>query len=320
MLVTISYIDKSISHGTSNTMDYLSTLEAAKKWGISDRAVRRYCLEGKVEGAFLENNRWYIPRNASMPGRTHTKIKVTFPGTLLNALREEKSCSLKGGIYHKVQISLTYNSNHIEGSTLTEDETRFIYDDKLVVPESGAARLNDVLETVNHFECVDFVIDHANDQLTEALIKDIHRLLKERTEDSKKSWFAVGDYKKFQNSIGDISVTTPPEKVAQEMKNLLSLYNAKPAHNFSDLLDFHVKFESIHPFQDGNGRVGRLILFKECLKNDIVPFIIEDDIKKFYYRGLREWKQDKAFLTDTCLVAQDRFKKYLDYFRIPYKD
>ena len=300
-------------------MDSLSTSETSKKWGISERTVRRYCLSGKVEGAFLKDNKWRIPSIAQNPAKTHGNKETNFPGTLLNALREEKSCNLKGGIYHKVQIALTYNSNHMEGSRLTEAETRFIYDDKLVIPESGTVRLNDILETVNHFECIDFVIDHADDPLTEAFIKKMHSLLKERTEDSKKPWFAVGDYKKFQNSIEDVVVTTPPKEVGKEMKNLLLRYNIESAHNLSDLLDFHVKFESIHPFQDGNGRVGRLILFKECLKNNIVPFIIEDDLKQFYYRGLREWNRERGFLTDTCLTAQDRFKQYLDYFEIPYE-
>ena len=239
------------------------------------------------------------------------------PFTLLDILQEEKKNKYSGGIYRKVQIELTYNSNHMEGSRLTHDQTRYIFETNTIGTENGALKVDDILETVNHFRCIDRIIGGANLQLTEELIKELHLTLKTGTADAGKDWFAVGEYKKIPNEVGG-EETALPEEVSDKMRKLLSEYNSKCAKTFDDILDFHVKFEKIHPFQDGNGRVGRLIMFKECLKNNIVPFIIEDDLKMFYYRGLKEWNREKGYLRDTCLAAQDKFKTYLDYFRIGY--
>lgn len=238
--------------------------------------------------------------------------------TLLNALREEKAGQIKGGIYHKVQVELTYNSNHIEGSRLTHDQTRYIYETNTIGMENGVLNVDDIVETANHFQCIDLIIDHAEQPLTEDFIKLLHRTLKTGTSDSRKDWFAVGEYKKLPNEVGGQS-TASPEEVAQKCKELLEQY-AKPGQKtLKDLVAFHHQFECIHPFQDGNGRVGRLLLFKECLRYDIVPFIIDEELKLFYYRGLHEWKTEPGYLMDTCLTAQDKFKAYLDYFRISYR-
>lgn len=236
---------------------------------------------------------------------------------LLDVLKAEKAAKLSGGIYHKIQIELTYNSNHIEGSRLTHEQTRYIFETNTISASDSAVRVDDIIETSNHFRCIDMIIDNAAYALSEAFIKQLHAVLKNGTSDSRLDWFAVGDYKKLPNEVGGIE-TTPPEDVSTEIKELLSDYNVKQEKTLEELLDFHYRFEKIHPFQDGNGRVGRLILFKECLRNDIVPFIIDDELKMFYYRGLKEWRYERGYLIDTCLTAQDKFKKYLDYFRIPY--
>jgi len=244
-------------------------------------------------------------------------MRYNNPKTLLEILQEEKSSGYSGGIYHKTQIELTYNSNHIEGSSLTHEQTRYIFETNTLGTETGSINVDDVIETANHFRLVSLIIDNAKSMLTEEFIKELHLMLKNGTSDSRKEWFAVGDYKKLPNEVGGRN-TVIPEEVSDKMKELLNKYNAKEKINFEDILDFHVKFEKIHPFQDGNGRVGRLIMFKECLKYNIVPFIIEDDLKMFYYRGLAEWETEKGYLRDTCLTAQDRYKAYLDYFRIGY--
>ena len=236
---------------------------------------------------------------------------------LLDILQEEKSSGYEGGIYHKTQIELTYNSNHIEGSSLTHEQTRYIFETNTIDVENGSLNVDDVIETANHFRIVSLIIDNAKSTLTQEFIKKLHLLLKNGTSDSRKDWFAVGGYKKFPNEVGGMN-TTLPEEVPEKMKELLNEYNVKEEKSLDDVLDFHVKFEKIHPFQDGNGRVGRLIMFKECLKYNIIPFIIEDDLKMFYYRGLAEWETEKGYLRDTCLTAQDRYKAYLDYFRIGY--
>ena len=236
---------------------------------------------------------------------------------LLDILQEEKSSGYAGGIYHKTQIELTYNSNHIEGSSLTYEQTRYIFETNTIGVEDGSLNVDDVIETANHFRLVSLIIDNAKSTLTQEFIKKLHLLLKNGTSDSRRDWFVVGDYKKLPNEVGGMN-TTLPEEVPEKMKELLNNYNSKQEIGLDDILDFHVKFEKIHPFQDGNGRVGRLIMFKECLKYNIVPFIIEDDLKMFYYRGLAEWEMEKGYLRDTCLTAQDRYKAYLDYFRIGY--
>ena len=296
-------------------MEYISVAEIAKKWNVSQRSVRNYCALGKIEGAFLTGKTWNIPIDAQKPDRINKKSNV--PITLLDTLKAEKSAKLSGGIYHKVQIELTYNSNHIEGSRLTHDQTRYIYETNTIAPDGGAINVDDIVETANHFRCIDLIIDNAKRPITETFIKELHKTLKSGTADSRREWFAVGDYKKLPNTVGDMT-TVSPEDVAKEMRSLLCAYNGKSDKTFDDLLDFHCRFESIHPFQDGNGRVGRLILFKECLRYNCVPFIIDEELKLFYYRGLQKWDDDRNFLRDTCLAAQDKFKSYLDYFRIEY--
>lgn len=294
-------------------MAYISVADAAKKWNLSERSVRNYCAIGKIPNAVLAGKTWQIPEDAEKPKRTNAKTE----NALLSVLREEKKQQRKGGIYHKIQVDLTYNSNHIEGSRLTHDQTRYIFETNTIGFESGAVNVDDVVETANHFRCIDMVIDNAMYPLSETLIKRLHLTLKNGTSDSRKDWFAVGEYKRVPNEVGGRD-TTAPEKVEAEISELLSAYNTVPKHTLEQIIAFHHDFEWIHPFQDGNGRIGRLILFKECLKNNIVPFIIEDDLKMFYYRGLHKWNHEHGYLVDTCLTAQDRFKAYLDYFRIPY--
>ena len=297
-------------------MQYLSVAEIAKKWDVSERSVRNYCAHGRVSGAVLIGKTWNIPENAQKPERSNKKKEKST--TLLDILQDEKENKYSGGIYHKTQIDLTYNSNHMEGSRLTHDQTRYIFETNTIGIENEVLNVDDVIETANHFRCIDMIINYAKSALTEKFIKELHLILKNGTSDSRKDWFAVGDYKKLPNEVGGME-TVLPEKVADSMKKLLSEYNKKEEKTLNDILDFHVKFERIHPFQDGNGRVGRLIMFKECLKYNIVPFIIEDNLKMFYYRGLKEWNNERGYLTDTCLTAQDRYKAYLDYFRIEQK-
>ena len=260
---------------------------------------------------------WNIPENAEKPERINKKSNE--PRNLLERLRAEKKSSLKGGIYHKIQIELTYNSNHIEGSKLTHDQTRYIFETNTIGVENDALNVDDIIETANHFKCIDMIIDNATYKLTEKFIKELHFTLKSGTSDSRKDWFNVGEYKKLPNEVGG-KETASPETVAQKVKELLKSYNQKNEHALEEIIDFHYQFEALHPFQDGNGRVGRLIMFKECLKNNIVPFIIDDSLKLFYYKGLSEWNNEKGYLTDTCLTAQDKFKQYLEYFKVAYDD
>ena len=296
-------------------MQYRSVNEIAKKWNVSERSVRNYCAQGRVDGVFLNGKTWNIPENAEKPERSNKKKEQ--PITLLDILQEQKVSKYSGGIYHKTQIDLTYNSNHIEGSRLTHDQTRYIFETNAIGVEKDVLNVDDVIETANHFRCIDMIIDNARAALTEKFIKELHLILKSGTSDSRKDLFAVGDYKKMPNEVGGM-YTALPEEVADKIKALLTEYNGKEEKTFENILDFHVKFERIHPFQVGNGRVGRLIMFKECLKYNIVPFIIEDNMKMFYYRGLKEWNNEKGYLIDTCLTAQDKYKAYLDYFRIAY--
>lgn len=296
-------------------MKFLSVSNIAKKWNVSERSVRNYCALGKVEGAFLTGKTWNIPEDAVKPERINKKSNT--PKTLLEILLAEKSAKMPGGLYHKVQIELTYNSNHIEGSRLTHDQTRYIFETNTIGIEGDAVRVDDIVETANHFKCIDLVLKNATKTLSEGFIKELHRVLKNGTSDSRLDWFAVGDYKRLPNEVGELP-TVKPENVASEIRALLSEYNLNKEKTFDEILDFHYRFECIHPFQDGNGRVGRLILFKECLRNNIVPFIIDESHKMFYYRGLREWNNERGFLRDTCLSAQDKFKAWLDYFRIKY--
>lgn len=292
--------------------NYLSVAQTAKKWGVSERSVRNYCAQGQIDGAFVIGKTWSIPETASKPARKNKERD-----TLLGRLRFEKDNNVSGGIYHKVQIDLTFNSNHIEGSTLTHDQTRYIYETNTVGIQSSAVNVDDIVETVNHFKCIDAVIDGASRTLSETFIKELHRILKSGTSDGRKGWFAVGDYKRLPNEVGG-NETVPPKDVSEHIKKLLADYNALSHVTLGDILEFHYRFERIHPFQDGNGRIGRLIMFKECLKNNIVPFIIDEGHKIYYYRGLNEWRSTRGYLKDTCLSAQDNFKLLLDYFKIDY--
>jgi Fic family protein len=236
---------------------------------------------------------------------------------LLNILREEKSAARKGGLYHQTQIKLAYNSNRIEGSRLSEEQTRYIFETNTILVENGeTANVNDIIETVNHFFCFDYLLDIADEPLTEKHIKQFHRLLKHNTADARKEWFRIGDYKSKPNSVGG-QTTTPPQKVSTEIKKLFKSYRQQERTTFEDLIDFHFHFERINPFQDGNGRVGRLILFKECLTHNIVPFIIEEDHKFFYYRGLKEYLAVPGYLLDTCRSAQDYYSILVQYFFPP---
>ena len=296
-------------------MEYISVIQFAEKYGLSERTVRNYCATGKIEGAFLTGKTWNISENVTLPERKNVRKEKISP--LLKALQEEKDMRLKGGIYHRTQIDLTFNSNHIEGSRLTHDQTRYIFETNTIGVTNEAVNVDDIVEAVNHFRCIDHIIGHAKEKLTENFIKQLHYMLKTGTSDSRKDWFAVGNYKRIPNEVGG-NDTCPPEQVHRQIKELLREYNGKKQKTLEDIIDFHVRFERIHPFQDGNGRVGRLILFKECLANNEVPFIITDELKMFYYRGLSQWGHINGYLTDTCLTTQDQYKALLDYFRIPY--
>lgn len=295
-------------------MQYISVAEFSEKYGVSERTVRNYCAAGKIAGAFLTGKTWNIPADAVVPKRKKKKAAVS---PLLAILREQKEMRLRGSIYHRTQVDLSYNSNHIEGSRLTHEQTRHIFETNTLGISEGGVNIDDIMETVNHFRCLDMVIDRAEEKLTERFIKELHAVLKEGTSDSRRDWFAVGAYKKLPNEVGGID-TTPPEEVAAEMRKLLKQYNAIEVKEIDDILEMHHRFERIHPFQDGNGRVGRLLMFKECLANGIVPFIITDELKMFYYRGLQQWPGIRGYLRDTCLTAQDSYKLLLKKFRIPY--
>ena len=293
-------------------MELISVSQFAQQHELPERTVRNWCATGKIAGAVLVGKTWNIPADAPLPRKGKQKASP-----LLKRLREEKEGKISGGIYHRTQIDFTYNSNHIEGSRLTHEQTRFIFETNTIGIRDENINVDDIIETTNHFRCIDLIIDRAEEKLSEPFIKEIHRILKTGTSDSSKSWFNVVDYKKLPNEVGG-NTTCPPEEVHTQMKALLSSYNAKEPMSLEDIIDLHQKFEAIHPFQDGNGRVGRLVMFKECLANGIVPFIITEDLKLFYYRGLREWGHVNGYLTDTCLTAQDNYKALLDYFKIQY--
>lgn len=291
-------------------MEYISVSQFAEKHGISERTARNYCAVGKIEGAFLTGKTWNVPADAVLPQKKKLKISP-----LLERLRQEKERRLKGGIYHRTQIDLTYNSNQIEGSRLTKEQTRYIFETNTLGVTTENTRIDDILETVNHFRCIDYIIDHATEKITEPHVKQLHLMLKHNTSDSLKSWVAVGDYKRLPNEVGG-EETALPQDVQKRMKALLATYNANKKVTFDDILDFHVQFERIHPFQDGNGRVGRLLMFWQCLQHNIVPFIITEELRMFYYRGLQNWGHVNGYLHDTCLTAQDEYKKLMEYFRI----
>ena len=292
-------------------MEYVSVVKFAEKYGVSERTVRNYCAANKIDGAFLTGKTWNIPADAVLPQKK-SKAHIS---PLLQRMRQEKEAHLKGGIYHRTQIDLTYNSNHIEGSRLTKEQTRFIFETNTLGITSEDTRIDDIMETVNHFRCIDYIIDHATDQITEIHIKQLHKILKTNTSDSQKSWFAVGDYKRLANEEGG-EETARPEDVHKRLKSLLSMYYMIKTITLEDILDFHVEFERIHPFQDGNGRIGRLLILWQCLQSGIVPFIITEDLRLFYYRGLQNWGHTNGYLTDTCLSAQDNYQALLNYFGI----
>lgn len=297
-------------------MKYISVSEFAKKRKLSERTIRHYCATGKINGAFITGKTWNIPEDALLPEKGPKK-KVG-ENVLLNHLKEQKDMKLKGGIYHRTQIDLTYNSNRIEGSKLTHDQTRYIFETNTIGISKESVNVDDIIETSNHFRCIDLIIDKAKAKLSESFIKELHFLLKTGTSDSRKDWFNIGNYKKLPNEVGG-NETCHPKEVATRMKELLYNYHSIEKKTFEDIIDFHYQFEIIHPFQDGNGRVGRLIMFKECLANNIVPFIIDENIKIFYYRGLQEWTHIKEYLLDTCLTAQDNYKVILKYFEVDFE-
>ena len=297
-------------------MKYSTIHDTAESWNVSERSVRNYCAQGRVEGAYRDGRTWMIPAGAAKPERKPRACKL--PDTLIKRLREEQESGLSGGIYHRLQIDFTYNSNHIEGNRLTHDQTRYIFETNTIsLDDTSVVNVDDIVETVNHFRCVDYCIKNAHRPLSEAMIKSLHHTLKAGSSDSRKPWFAVGGYKRMANEVGG-QETVSPEDVPLAMRSLLAAYNATAVKTLDELLDFHVSFERIHPFQDGNGRVGRLILFKECLHWDIIPFIITDDLKMFYYRGLQNWTQERGWLRDTVLTAQDRFRVLLNRFKLSF--
>lgn len=298
-------------------MKYMSVKTAAEKWNVSERSVRNYCAEGKIPDVILEGKTWKIPMDAEKPARKRRAGIVS--KNLLTRLKLEKESKIPGGIYHKVQIELTYSSNHIEGNRLTHDQTRYIFETNTIGIQNKNLNVDDIVETANHFSCIERMIESANYPLNESFVKQLHALLKSGTSDSRKTWFAVGDYKHFENEVGGMPTTIPAD-VSKEMKCLLKAYNQRKEKTLREIIAFHYDFEKIHPFQDGNGRIGRLIMFKECLRNGITPFIIDDNLKEFYYRGLKEWENEPGYLIDTCLAAQDKFKVYMDYFGLEYTD
>ena len=294
-------------------MEYISVNQYAEKYGLSERTARNYCATGKIDGAFLTGKTWNIPSDATLPQKRKAKVSP-----LLARLTEEKRSRMKGGIYHRTQIDFTYNSNHMEGSRLTKEQTRYIFETNTLGITTENTRIDDIIETVNHFRCIDYIIDHATDKITEAHIKHLHLLLKTNTSDSQRGWFAVGEYKRLANEVGG-EETAQPTEVHKRMRAIITEYNSLKQATLDDILNFHVQLERIHPFQDGNGRVGRLVMFWQCLQNGIVPFIITEDLRLFYYRGIQNWGNIDGFLRDTCLTAQDNYKALLDYFKIKYR-
>ena len=282
--------------------------ELSTEAGLSTRTVAKIAKGEKLSTHSLNRIAGYLNVAPELLCRKEADNKI------LQILRDEKEIQLSGGLYHELQVRMTYNSNHIEGSKLSEDQTRLIFETNTVDVGEGIS-VDDIIETVNHFRAIDYVIDHAEEPLTEDIIKELHRILKQSTKDSTLSWFAVGDYKKRANVVGGRE-TAKPKDVPARMKALLSDYESLDAVSIENVIKFHYNFERIHPFQDGNGRVGRLIALKECLRHSIVPFIIEDSKKMFYYRGLSEWESERGYLTDTCLDGQDTFKKLLSIFDI----
>ena len=285
-------------------MKYMSAATAAAKWGLTPRSVQLHCEKGNIPGATIEGKCWRIPADAGRPGRKPRAHGL--PSSIRSALLSEKRGRVSGGLYHRLQIDFTYNPNHIEGGRLTHDQTRWIFETNTVGSLPGDLPIDDVVETANHFRCIDIVLETSGAALTERYVKTLHRQLKSGTTDSRKEWFAVGDYKRLDNVVGGIE-TCPAANVRCEMAKLFSWWQTADK-SFANLLEMHVRFEGIHPFQDGNGRIGRLILLKECLKHGITPFIITESIRRFHYLGLQEWRGGSRLrLMDTCRAGQDIF-------------
>ena len=288
----------------------LKKTDLTTELGISSRTVAKIAKEEKLSAKTLQKIADYLECD---PDNLYREISSN---AILQQLRDEKTAKISGGVYHELQVRMTYNSNHIEGSQLTEDQTRMIFETNTIDAGDGVS-VDDIMETVHHFRAIDYVIDVAEEKLTEEIVKELHFILKHDTKDAALSWFAVGDYKRRANVVGGRE-TAKPKEVPFKMKALLENYNAKKEVTINDVIALHAEFEFIHPFQDGNGRVGRLIALKECLHHNIIPFIIEDTKKFFYFRGLSEWRNEKGWLTDTCLDGQDTFKRLLNLLDIPY--
>ncbi|MBQ4496273.1 MAG: Fic family protein [Spirochaetaceae bacterium] len=284
--------------------------ELSEKLGLSSRTVAKIAKGEKLSRQSIQKIAAFLKTAPEL------LVKEISPNKILQLLRDEKEIGLSGGLYHELQIRMAYNSNHIEGSKLSEAQTRLIFETATIDVGDGIP-VDDILETVHHFRAIDYVIEIAEEELSEEIIKNLHYILKHDTKDSLLSWFAVGDYKKRANVVGGRE-TVKPASVPAQMQALLSRYNSKEKVTINEIIAFHAEFEQIHPFQDGNGRVGRLIALKECLRHNIIPFIIEDSKKNYYYRGLSEWQNEKGFLTDTCLDGQDTFKQLLDMLEIEY--
>lgn len=285
--------------------------ELSTKAGLSTRTVAKIAKGEKLSARSLNRIAGYLNVVPELLCRQEADNKI------LQLLRDEKEIQLSGGLYHELQVRMTYNSNYMEGSKLSEDQTRLIFETNTINMGDGIP-VDDILETVHHFRAIDYCIDIAEEKLTEEIIKKLHFMIKHDTKDAALPWYAIGDYKKRANVVGGRE-TSKPSEVARDMRVLLERYNARDNVTIEDIIEFHAEFEYIHPFQDGNGRVGRLIALKECLKNNIIPFIIEDNKKSFYYRGLSEWRREKGWLVDTCLDGQDTFVKLLDMLEIPHE-
>ncbi len=288
----------------------MSKTELQKRIGMSSTTMAKLSKNENISMNIIEE----ICKVLNCQPGDIMEISNSIDNTVLNLLREEKEMKLKGGLYHQTQVKLAYNSNRMEGSKLSEDQTRYIYETNTIATgKEETASIDDIMETINHFQCFDYMLEIADQELSEDIIKEFHKILKSNTSDSRKDWFHVGDYKKKPNMIGD-KKTAAPSAVKGEMARLLINYSQIIKVTFEDIIEFHYNFETIHPFQDGNGRVGRMIIFKECLKNGITPFIIDEQNKLFYDRGLQEFQQERGYLIDICYSAQDRYKELLKYF------
>ena len=293
----------------------MTQVEVAEVLGVKPATISKYeagALEPNIESLKKLAELFEISVDELLKENKFDISKIN----ILEVLREQKSMKLKGNLYHNTQIIFAYNTNHIEGSKLTEEQTRYIYEtNTLLTEKESITNLDDIIETANHFKLVDYMLDVADKELTEEMIKEFHKMLKEGTSDSRKNWFAIGEYKKLPNEVGGLNTTTP-KNVERDIKKLLDWYKNLETITINEIIEFHAKFEKIHPFQDGNGRIGRIIAFKECLKNNIIPFIILDKDKLFYYRGLYQYQtnREKGYLIDTCLNAQDQYTKMIEYY------